>query len=58
MSGASDLARMEEILRSLGVEMKVGGCGCCGSPWIEFRFNGQEFKSEYEQLDTNRDKAG
>jgi hypothetical protein len=24
-----------------GIEMKVGGCGCCGSPWITFKYKGE-----------------
>lgn len=33
--------RMIEILKSHGIEMKVGGCGCCGSPWVTFKYNGE-----------------
>ena len=32
---------MIEILKSHGIEMKVGGCGCCGSPWITFKYKGE-----------------
>ena len=33
--------QMIEILKSHGIEMKVGGCGCCGSPWITFKYKGE-----------------
>lgn len=29
-----------EILKKHGVKMKLGGCGCCGSPWLKFEYNG------------------
>lgn len=34
-------ARMVEILKSHGIEMKVGGCGCCDSPWVTFKYLGE-----------------
>lgn len=33
--------KMIDILRSHGIEMNVGGCGCCGSPWVSFRYKGE-----------------
>lgn len=33
--------RVIAILKSHGIEMKVGGCGCCGSPWVTFKYNGE-----------------
>ena len=39
--------KMIEILKSHGIEMMVGGCGCCDSPWITFKYQGEElFNSE------------
>lgn len=31
--------RVEEILRSHGIRMKVDGCGCCESPRVSFAYN-------------------
>jgi hypothetical protein len=30
--------RIEGVLRSFGVQLQIGGCGCCGSPWIKAEF--------------------
>lgn len=30
-----------ELLRR-GVELDIGGCGCCGSPWITIKIDGKE----------------
>jgi hypothetical protein len=40
--------RMMGILRAHGIEMKVGGCGCCGSPWVKFAHNGESIIDEDE----------
>lgn len=34
--------RMIEILRTHGIMMSVGGCGCCGSPWVRFQYKGED----------------
>ena len=34
------MKRMINILKEHGIEMSVGGCGCCGSPWVTFKYNG------------------
>lgn len=31
----------ERILRSLRIEMNVGACGCCDSPWVTFKYKGR-----------------
>jgi hypothetical protein len=33
--------RMIDILKSHGIEMVVGGCGCCASPWVTFKYKGE-----------------
>jgi hypothetical protein len=30
-----------KILKSHGIEMNVSACGCCNSPWISMRYNGE-----------------
>lgn len=43
MDSAADggIERMKKILESHGIEMSVGGCGCCGSPWVTFMYKGE-----------------
>jgi len=31
---------IKEILKEHEIEMNVGGCGCCGSPWVSFSYKG------------------
>lgn len=38
---AKNIQEVEGILRSLGIEMKVGACGCCDSPWVTFKYKGR-----------------
>ena len=44
---------IERLLRSKGVELNIGGCGCCGIPWVSIKIDGElvvkdvdEFKME------------
>ncbi|MBW7970971.1 hypothetical protein [Bradyrhizobium sp. BR 10289] len=30
--------RLEGVLKAAGIKIKLGGCGCCGSPWVEATF--------------------
>lgn len=33
--------KVEEILSSLGITMRVSGCGCCDSPHVYFVYKGE-----------------
>lgn len=37
----NDTERMRRILDDLGIELYIGGCGCCESPWFTFKYNGE-----------------
>ncbi len=45
-----DLERMKKILNEHGIKMSVGGCGCCGSPWVSFEYKGEVLFDGEEQL--------
>ena len=34
------IKQLTEELRKRGIVMSVGGCGCCGSPWIKVEIDG------------------
>lgn len=33
--------KMKKILTKHGIKMSISGCGCCGSPWVSFEYNGK-----------------
>ena len=35
------LNEMLQILRRQDIVLDVGGCGCCGSPWVKFVYKGK-----------------
>ena len=46
--GQGRVKKVVEILKSHGIKMKIGGCGCCGSPWVSFEYNGEVIVDEVE----------
>ena len=44
----NSIDRMESILRSQGIRMKIGGCSCCESPWITFEYEGETIINDIE----------
>lgn len=46
--------RIETILRAAGVKARLGGCGCCGSPFLEAQFpDGLKVDLDTFRFDTN-----
>lgn len=35
------IERIEKILKKHNIRIKIGGCGCCGSPWVSFEYKGE-----------------
>jgi hypothetical protein len=52
------IARVHDILTQHGIEMVVGGCGCCGSPWVEFTYNGETILDDEYVSINNKLKKG
>lgn len=42
MNEQKQIEKMKKILVENGIEMKVQGCGCCGSPWVSFSYKGRK----------------
>jgi hypothetical protein len=34
-------ARLREILAEHGIELEIGSCGCCMSPWVFVSYKGE-----------------
>ena len=38
----------KRLLKSAGFRVEIGGCGCCGSPWVKIEHNGKLIISDGE----------
>lgn len=36
-----DVKEVAKILEAKGVRLAIGGCGCCGSPWVKIEVDGE-----------------
>lgn len=54
----NDIELMIEILKKHNIEMSVGGCGCCHSPWVTFVYEGKVIVNDKEDasFDTRDNK--
>ena len=50
---------IKEILETHGIRMAIGGCGCCGSPWVSFWYKGEQLldSEDYTTFDMGRGKS-
>ena len=42
-----------EILKKHNIKINVGGCGCCGSPWFSFEYNGEKIVDNESDFNIN-----
>jgi len=43
-------AQLKQLLDSLGLELDIGACGCCNSPWVSVRHNGKLIVDDVESF--------
>lgn len=41
MNTEEQIEHVKKILLSHGIKINIGGCVCCGSPWVKLEYNGQ-----------------
>lgn len=37
---------LKDALKEHGFQLTIGGCGCCGSPWVKATYKGQVIYDE------------
>lgn len=42
MKNKKTLEEVVAILKERGIELTLGGCGCCESPWFSVTIDGEE----------------
>lgn len=40
--------RFTEIMEVNGIKIKIGGCGCCESPWVSMSYKGETIVDDAE----------
>ena len=46
MSKKEEIEKVIKILKSHDIEINIGGCGCCDSPWFEMKYKGEKIIKE------------
>jgi len=51
--------KIAEILKEHGIKIEIGGCGCCGSPWVSFEYKGEMIIKDQDdfKIDMFKDNA-
>jgi hypothetical protein len=42
--------KVKEILKQHNIKMSIGGCGCCGSPWVSFEKDGVKIVDDVDDF--------
>jgi hypothetical protein len=55
-----NLPKLIAILKEHGIEMNVGGCGCCDSPWVAAWYKGEKIvdaqSASFDMVDLDKEK--